>query len=126
MLKMLSILRNSGFFLKFSNGYLLVVKFGPQQLCEARNIEVSADYPLERKIDRWDSDNAEIMVYDSRQGSYVIFAINKKTRVGYVNADSIAQLAVWLVKQSALEHLKEIPHGFGIQCKETPEENKVS
>ena len=91
---------NKGFHIKFSNGITLSVQFGPGNYCEKQN---SMDYEKPKKVDRWESENAEIAIW-AEGGTWITKECLKELYPeeeylndvkGYVTADEVADIIQW-------------------------------
>ena len=56
---------NKGFRMKFDNGFAISVQWGTENYCENRNLDIDfEDLPNPKEVNRWESRNAEIAVFD--------------------------------------------------------------
>jgi len=85
---MLSINQNKGFFMTFENGFTISVQFGTVSDCSARDIEKK--YGFESEFGVWESENAEIAIWDKNLAQ---FNFDSDTFKGWVSADEVV---VWI------------------------------
>jgi squalene cyclase len=84
---------NKGFRITFANGYALSVQWGPMNYCTNRNTDTNWDtnwdIALSAKDGLWESDTAEVAVYDP-DDKLIDMAYNQVH--GHVHADEIVDL----------------------------------
>tara|TARA_A100001201_G_scaffold88146_1_gene77455 strand:+ start:172 stop:513 length:342 start_codon:yes stop_codon:yes gene_type:complete len=81
-----SITNHKGFHLKFNNSWQVSVQFGPGNYCERR----SDEYDSPKSTDCWDSNNAEIAVWSTRDGKMVM--LEHDVVRGYTTTDEVAKV----------------------------------
>jgi len=103
--------RNRGFFMNFENGFGISVQWGTFNYCEKKNL--GADGDEETKTNRWESNSAEIAVFEGER------MINISTDgidhvIGWLSTDDVAKIIA--IVQSAhpdneeemVEEIKEL------------------
>ena len=81
--------RNKGFFMGFENGFGISVQWGTINYCEKKNL--GADGDEETKTNRWESNSAEIAVFEGER------MINISTDgidnvIGWLGTDDVAKI----------------------------------
>ena len=81
---------NKGFRMTFANGYALSVQWGPMNYCTNRDINTNWDIAMSAKDGLWESDTAEVAVFDPDNKRINI--AHNNTVHGHVHADEIVDL----------------------------------
>ena len=77
---------NKGFRMTFGNGFSISVQWGVGNYCEKRD---GGEWNEATKHDYWDSNSAEIAVFDNNGGFVAIG--NDDVVIGWVQADNVAK-----------------------------------
>ena len=80
---------NKGFRITFANGYALSVQWGPINYCTNRDINANWDIAMSAKDGLWESETAEVAVYDPDN---TIIDMDDNQVHGHVHADGIVDL----------------------------------
>ena len=81
-----SITSHKGFHLTFNNSWQVSVQFGPGNYCERRE----SKYDEPRSGEHWESNNAEIAIWSTRDGKMVM--LEHDVVRGYCTADEVAEV----------------------------------
>lgn len=81
-----SITSHKGFHLTFNNSWQISVQFGPGNYCERRE----SKYDEPRSGEHWESNNAEIAIWSTRDGKMVMLEYDVVR--GYCTADEVAKV----------------------------------
>ena len=92
------IMQGKGFHITFENGYTLSVQFGTGNYCSVR---YSAKWGDEKKVDMWESPNAEIAVIKPGGG----FMGLEEFGLDYTDADVVAG---WQTPEEVLELMNKV------------------
>lgn len=79
MSKLISTL-NKGFQFQFDNGIFISVQWGCMNYCDhyGEHLEPWYQYGHEMKFEKWDSPNAEICIWDTREDDPSVIGLGKK------------------------------------------------
>ncbi len=92
---------NSGFQMEFKNGIIISVQFGIGNYCERRNMTVPIQD--EMKMDRMESKDAEIAIWD-KEGTWFNFGYDQIK--GWVEADEVATWIIFCTAATSLDDLR--------------------
>lgn len=101
---MFSIFAGKGFSLKFDNGYMLSVQFGPGNYCAKRNANFDEPGEVAANYESWRSGDAEVAVIRP-DGSFVPLEGGNEVQ-GWVSVERVADL-IQLVRTNPEDISKE-------------------
>ena len=78
---------NKGFRMTFGNGFSISVQWGVGNYCEKKE---SGQWDESTKYAEWDSNSAEIAVFD-KNGGYIIITNYPDVVAGWLSADTVAK-----------------------------------
>lgn len=93
--------QNRGFQMEFKNGITISVQFGTGNYCERRNM--TAPIQGEMKMDRVESNTAEIAIWD-KEGTWFSFGHDQVK--GWVEADDVATWIIFCTSAMSLDDLR--------------------
>jgi len=100
---------NRGFQMEFKNGVTISVQFGTGNYCERRNI--NAPIQSEMKMDRVESNTAEIAIWD-KEGTWFNFGHDQVK--GWVDVDEVARWITVCSEVVDIDHLRSKAMGWGM------------
>ena len=81
--------QNKGFGITFDNGFTISVQWGTENYCENRNLDIDfEDLPNPKEVNRWESRNAEIAVFD-KDGEMIQAGENDHV-IGWLTPNEVA------------------------------------
>ena len=82
--------QNKGFGITFDNGFTISVQWGIENYCENRNLDIDfEDLPNPKEVNRWESRNAEIAVFD--KDGEIIQAGKDDHVIGWLTPNEVAK-----------------------------------
>ena len=82
--------QNKGFGITFDNGFTISVQWGTENYCENRNLNIDfEDLPNPKEMNRWESRNAEIAVFD--KDGKIVSVGERDDVIGWLTPNEVAK-----------------------------------